>query len=314
MKKLIANKICRLKKIITDVSIYGYKKTFTLLVKEMWATFGNILYYLPPPSFRKYKLPRANIRLMITSHCNLNCIGCNAFSPLAKEEFLSPKVVKNDLKKLSSIHNGKIQYIGLSGGEPLLHPDLLKITDLVEQFFPSAYHEITTNGILLNSQNDTFWENLKKNKFCICITRYPISLPFNEIKIKAEKFQISCYYGAGTDENIRIMSKTPLNLKGNENKVKMFRACSKANNCTFIHHGKIFQCPVIVNITIFNDYFKTNLKVHKKDYFNLNSAKNFDQILDFLRKPIPFCRYCSIHKKVYGIQWKKSEKQLSEWV
>jgi len=38
-----------------------------------------------------------------------------------------------------------------------------------------------------------------------------------------------------------------------------------------------------------------------------------DEILDYLCKPIPFCRYCDWRRLKTGVKWSVSKKEISEW-
>ena len=37
------------------------------------------------------------------------------------------------------------------------------------------------------------------------------------------------------------------------------------------------------------------------------------KILEFLAKPIPFCRYCMVDKVKRGLLWETSKKDIKEW-
>ena len=83
----------------------------------------------------------------IVDRCNLNCKGCCALSPVAGEWFLEISEAKKDLFELS--RKVRIFQIGLIGGEPLLHPKLIDLIQIVREAYPKASVVITTNGILL---------------------------------------------------------------------------------------------------------------------------------------------------------------------
>jgi hypothetical protein len=57
-------------------------------------------------------------------HCNLNCKGCTAFSPVAEEKFMDVNMFERDCERLAELTGGKIELIDLLGGEPLLHPKI----------------------------------------------------------------------------------------------------------------------------------------------------------------------------------------------
>ncbi|MDR2096978.1 MAG: 4Fe-4S cluster-binding domain-containing protein, partial [Spirochaetaceae bacterium] len=66
-------------------------------------------------------------QVLLCEHCNLNCKGCGACSPLAGESYLDPASYEKDCERLSALSGGIVEYIDLLGGEPLLHPEIIKI-------------------------------------------------------------------------------------------------------------------------------------------------------------------------------------------
>jgi hypothetical protein len=56
------------------------------------------------------------------------------------------------------------------------------------------------------------------------------------------------------------------------------------------------------------------LGIAENDYIDIYKAKNIDEILEFLAKSMPFCRYCDFSKISFGRKWEASGKKLSEWM
>jgi MoaA/NifB/PqqE/SkfB family radical SAM enzyme len=94
-----------------------------------------------------------SIFITLTSACNLRCLGCNYGRTFMPGHRLPWPIVRNlldDAKKLG-IYN-----IRLYGGEPLLHPDLLRIVEYSIGLGLKTW--ITTNGILLKQQIDDLYD------------------------------------------------------------------------------------------------------------------------------------------------------------
>lgn len=83
--------------------------------------------------------------LEITTACNLRCPVCYAGSPTSSHRSL--EAVQADLDAFLAAR-GKLDVLQLSGGEPLLHPDLLPILDYC-QTRPITMVMINTNGLEL---------------------------------------------------------------------------------------------------------------------------------------------------------------------
>ncbi|MDR1285585.1 MAG: 4Fe-4S cluster-binding domain-containing protein [Campylobacteraceae bacterium] len=257
------------------------------------------------------KLLRFDIHL--TDHCNLNCKGCEHFSVIAEEKFLNIDIFKKDCERLSQLTNGCIDNIMLMGGEPLLHPQISQIVKITRQYFPVGIIKIITNGILLLKQKSDFWQSCADNEIGISITKYPIKIDFDTIKKTAEKYNVNLEYYSNSDKEEKTMYRVPIDINGKQNIKKSFKSCFRANQCIQLQDGKLYTCQTVPYIDYFNKRFKQNLKVSNKDYIDIYKAKNIEEILIFLSKPIPFCRYCDINKTVFGLEWGISKKDISEW-
>ena len=154
----------------------------------------------------------------------------------------------------------------------------------------------------------------RKNNIKVVITKYPIKLPFDKIEAKAKEHGVILNY-FGTSAILRKKSwKLPLNLNGTEEINSSFELCFKANVCTTLYEGKIYTCPTIACIKHFNKRFGTNLEVTENDYIDIYAVENIEDVLEFLCKPVPFCRYCNTKKPVYGMKWERSKKEIEEWI
>jgi MoaA/NifB/PqqE/SkfB family radical SAM enzyme len=98
--------------------------------KNLQIAYRNIL------SIKKtQKLKKLSFHVRLTEHCNLNCAGCSAFSPVADEKFYDVDVFRNDCERIAALTNGEIGQIVLAGGEPLLHPRITDFFDISRSFF-----------------------------------------------------------------------------------------------------------------------------------------------------------------------------------
>jgi MoaA/NifB/PqqE/SkfB family radical SAM enzyme len=98
--------------------------------------------------YRYFFSPIKSIELSITYNCNFNCKGCYA-GDLRQSVFMSKEKVKELIKKYKPMH------VNLTGGEPLLHKNIIEI---VREMPKSVVCSLVTNGSLLN------YETLSKLK------------------------------------------------------------------------------------------------------------------------------------------------------
>lgn len=247
----------------------------------------------------------------IVEQCNLNCKSCIHFSPLAEEEFLDIKTFENDVKRLSEITDKQVETINILGGEPLLHKDILLFFDTARRYFPHSIIQLVTNGILLQTENDAFWNNCKKNKVLIAVSQYPIKTDWIKVRDTAKKFNVNIGFFSASKKHSQW--HFPLDLNGKQNKYTNFINCQEANNCINVYKGKLFVCPIASNIRHFNKYFNKNIPLTNKDYLDIYSIKTVDEISKFCAKPTPICAYCKIKGRTFDNEWGISSKDIKEW-
>lgn len=254
----------------------------------------------------------ANFSVHLTEHCNLNCFGCTHFSTLAQKEFLDLETFKNDFERMAELTNSNVTWvITLFGGEPLLHPDLIKFFPIARKCFPNTLIKLLTNGTLLEKQKDDFWLACKKYDIQIGISNYPI-LNHEAIIEKLNYFDISSEWHPAIGQVLESYH-FPLDVSGSQDARDNFLKCSQAHQCIALSKGKLCTCYAPLNIHHFNNHFKTNIPLSDRDYIDIYKAKDLDEILQFLARPIPFCKFCDINKRQFGLDWKVSEKTIEEW-
>jgi MoaA/NifB/PqqE/SkfB family radical SAM enzyme len=252
------------------------------------------------------------IEVHITEHCNLNCKGCSHFSSLAGEEYLNPLDFERDCIRLSQLTN-KLYAFKLLGGEPLLHPKIVEFNNIARKYFPDIPIQIITNGTLLTKQDDEFWINCRKNKIQILISQYPIKLNKSEIKNLSKKYKVYVEY-IGTTNKDR-MCKMPLDLTGNQNIAESYKNCIMSwGMCVTLRTGRIYACSTPAHIKFFNKYFDKDLVVTQSDYIDIYKINSGEEIIDFLCKPLQFCRYCRTKETGFGEIWETSKKEITEWM
>lgn len=266
---------------------------------------------------RFVKRRNLGIEYHLCEHCNLNCAGCDHFSPLAEKVFADLDSFTNDMRRLQILLNGSMRYIRLLGGEPLLNEKVGNFIDIARRYFPKAKIEIVTNGTLLDKMDKQFWKNCREKKVTILVTKYPINVAYDKMKNLACTENVEYKYTSFTDESheniVKKMYRYPLDIEGRQNTRKSFAHCECANNYAFLKNGRIYACPICASIGHFNKYFGYNLAITEKDYIDIYETNNKHNIFRFLSKPIPFCRYCNVDKRKFGFEWEVSKKSVNEW-
>jgi len=258
--------------------------------------------------------PRKKLRFEtdIASHCNLNCKCCNHFSPLVESEFANPDELEKDFARLSELAGRKNENIDLMGGEPLLHPKIIKIMEIARKYFDGPVN-IVTNGLLLPKMKEEFWQSCGKNNIRIIVTSYPIKLDRVSIKNTAKKYSVKLKIRLQM-ANVHTWCMLPKDIRGEQDIIDNIKLCLVANFCIFLKNGKLSTCCLPLVAERFNNFFNEKFEVADNDYIDIYSAKNIEEIYRFLSKPMPFCRYCKIREWKVGIEWGISKKDIHEWI
>ena len=89
--------------------------------------------------------------LELTDQCNLHCKHCGSGCSNQNHTFLPTPVIEKVLKSVSGKYDPRNTMVCITGGEPMLHPDLFRIIQLAHSGgFPVG---ITTNGTLIDSKS-----------------------------------------------------------------------------------------------------------------------------------------------------------------
>lgn len=89
------------------------------------------------------------LRISVTDHCNLNCVYCSVGSvpQLPRSGILSYEEIQQVVQVAVSLGINKAR---LTGGEPLLRPDLSKLVRMIARIEGIDDISLTSNGILLS--------------------------------------------------------------------------------------------------------------------------------------------------------------------
>lgn len=264
--------------------------------------------------------PNCNLRRFscvmfhLTDHCNLSCVRCSHFSPLAKREFfVDVHLFERDCERLAELTKGDVDEIQLSGGEPLLHPEVEKFPYIVRKHFPQTKIIIITNATKLKFMKDPFFEACVDNKVEIWISQYPIKLPYEDIKKTLEDKGINVTYGnsGNTKDKPKQMWGVPLKIEGGLNGHQNFEDCLCMQY--ILRDGKMYPCANSAYIDLFNEYFNEKLPGPTCNGVDIFEVKSLEELTQRMSKSIPLCEYCDAKHRMEGIPWKSSEKKICEW-
>ena len=207
----------------------------------------------------------------LVDHCNLNCAGCNHFSPLAKQRFASLEKFEKNIEHLSNLID--INQLNLVGGEPLLNPQIEEFIKISRKYVHGVIN-IITNGILLEKMPKTFFNTVNENDVRILISDYGLNVKGLKLLDKS-KFKVKYI----SDVNDKSSFKCPFFLD---------------RRCLFLsEEGLLYKCCVIGNIHNYERVYNKNYPlIINSDYINIYSNFNKSTLLKFLISTAHFCGYC----------------------
>ncbi|MDO4674674.1 radical SAM protein [Campylobacter sp.] len=253
------------------------------------------------------------VEIHLAEACNLNCFGCNHFSQIAEEAFTDPAAFEKDMKQLAKITGGWVGVFRLMGGEPLLHPQCSKFFKITRKYFPKSDIWLVTNGLLLEKQEGDFWKRAKENRVQIRPTKYPLKINWDKIRALCEANDVPLiFFNEGEVE--KISHKFTLDPKGGNDNYHSFTHCSMANHCVQLKRGRLFTCTFPAHIEHYNKKYGESFEVSEFDSINIYEARDYKELLFFLAKPIPFCRYCSVSKWGPVGKWRPSKGDKFEYL
>jgi len=252
-------------------------------------------------------LPRNELRISITSLCNMKCVYCHNEGNNSTAE-LKRELIKKLVEK--SLRYG-LKSVRLTGGEPLLHKDIDFICKDIKDINPDIKIGLNTNGILIDKILDLINKNyidrivvgidyfdgdISKNS-PIGVSSKKILENILKIKQKNIRVEIAKTYNSDLDNTIlltkwAIEKKIPIKIieivDGKISKNTTHEYIEMRNKLT-----KIFNLEIIRN-DLLNEYYG-NIKGEKVVSFFQSHCR--------LRE----CEYCkNLHMRVTSTKKFKS--------
>jgi organic radical activating enzyme len=247
-------------------------------------------------------------------HCNLSCRGCSHLSPVIPKSFADPKIVYRDLSQLGAYYSAR--HVRLLGGEPLLHHNLLELIAATRAAGITECIRILTNGILLPSAPEEFWESVDEIQVSL-YTGAALDHP-----------QLQRMEDAARDHGVKLEIREfthfrePYSEVGTPNDQlvrRVFETCQIAHiwQCHTIYNGRFYLCPQ----TVFLRAVLTDAHLPEEGLL-IDSRPDFSRRLkEYIERDIPFvaCSYClgSVgklypHELIARRQWRQRQTEPTE--
>lgn len=170
----------------------------------------------------------------VTDHCNLRCAECCTLSPRLPARAVPPPELARDLARAAAVLRPNL--FKLTGGEPLLHPELLRCLEAARASGIARELSVTTNGILLPRMPDAFFAAVDR----LTLSVYA-SAPLPE-GAEARAAERCARHGViltvkRYDRFQRIQADAP-----HGRAAEVFGSCWLKVRCHLVHRGRFYAC------------------------------------------------------------------------
>lgn len=179
-----------------------------------------------------------SLEVPVTQHCNLRCAACDHGSPLLGKSFLDLERFAQDLSVLKWAM--RTDEFRLVGGEPLQHPQLLSIIEVIRRSAIAKQIVLVTNGTLLHKADLALWREIDR----LWLSIYPgVSLPLPLQKIEDLCREYNVRFDPRPTNKFRVvLMNNPIDdidlVRSN------YRECKSAHvwKCYTVLNGYFYKC------------------------------------------------------------------------
>ena len=241
--------------------------------------------------FKNGKIHTQALEYSVAYHCNLRCSACSHMSPFIDSKLPPLESFERDVKALSKVLHAKD--IRLLGGEPLLNPEIVDYLKIARRSGIADQIMVTSNGLLLHSASDEFWENVD----FIWLSLYPGATPPEKIikkfEDKARETNTRLDLDHTTHFRVTVTSEAhPADWVTD----MIYKTCQSAHlfHCHMIHEGRLYKCACPPFMPEYLGKFGITFS-SDNDGFDIHQASNlYEELKQFLVSPrtLDACRYC----------------------
>ena len=248
-------------------------------------------------------------------NCNNSCKACVMASPLAEPGYMTMESYRRDIDRLKQLY-WHICRFRITGGEPLLHPDIAEMVKIARQAFPATGLAVQTNATLLLNDEVRFEQLFKVMRDTRCGFQISVYKPIFEHRQRLDdmlrKNGIQWHWGQVNGKPVESFSVwRELSPKNDMN--KQYDECYNTKYCHGFLDGYVYPCGMPIPVKIIERHFNVRFEgmAERLNQMRMDiHATEMDgwEIVEYLQKPTPACEYCCFEKK-RNIEWQQCSRE-----
>lgn len=243
--------------------------------------------------------------LHAVDHCNLNCLNCNHQSLFFKKKEYQASDYFPHIDEMVR-RNIKFESIGILGGEPFLHSDLISFVSQIKERY-SKNIILTTNGFWLEKDYSKYKKLfLQTNQMFLSV--YPtIKDKIGQNKIYDSIKDIESKYGLKI--KIRANVRSFIEVKFTKIPEEPSKFCKAQANCTnLLANGKLSRCGVGAYAYKNPSATSEFLNATEDMFYDLTKDDGRDFKAWKEKYPLEACKFCTMWKSRW-VPWQQKGKQ-----
>jgi hypothetical protein len=224
----------------------------------------------------------------VVEHCNLRCADCCTLSPALPPAFVDPAALGRGLLLLG--HALRPHVLKLTGGEPLLHPELLRCLDVARASGISERLSLTTNGLLLASYGEEFYSRIDR----LTVSHY-VSAPLPQALLGRVREACARHGVLLTVKHVsRFQRLDAFPARAERETAATFGSCWLRVRCHMLHAGRFYACTRPPHLRSRLQAAGVVHGIDEGDGVLLDAPLLRERLLAYLEReqPLQACRFC----------------------
>lgn len=224
----------------------------------------------------------------LTHHCNLRCRYCCTLSPHLAPWSVPVEELRRDLEAAATALRPAL--FKLTGGEPLLHPDVLGCLEAARSSGIAEQVSLTTNGFLLARAPDALLAALDRITLSRCA-----SAPLPRSALDAIEARCREHGVLLTVKAIDRFQRLDREEEGDEAETRaVYAGCWLRQRCHLVHRGRFYPCTRPPHVEERLRSLGRPADLSGPDGVDLHAPELLSRLLARLERgaPLATCRLC----------------------